>query len=86
VLDPGTSRVTAGLLPARSAERGIRAGRAQQRRIAAGRIGVFHVARIGSETGGLVVTADHPVVLGLTILGSVGASTSAAIPDPSYAG
>ena len=33
-----------------------------------------------------MITADHPVVVGLTLLGADGASISAAIPDLSYGG
>jgi hypothetical protein len=33
-----------------------------------------------------VVTANHPIVVGLTVLGNAGASLSAAIPDLSYGG
>jgi len=33
-----------------------------------------------------VITADHPVFVGLTVLGAAGASTSAAFPDYEYDG
>jgi hypothetical protein len=73
VLNPGHRAVSARL---RRADGGT-----TERSVAPGKVVVLHVADIGAESGALVVTADHPVVVGLTVLGSVGASTSAAIPD-----
>jgi hypothetical protein len=75
-----------GLLRAGSVDRRTSATNGAQRTIKAGGLAVFHVTRIADEQAAFVVTADHPVVVGLTMLGAAGASASAAAPDPSYPG
>jgi hypothetical protein len=34
----------------------------------------------------VVVTADHPIIVGVLVIGAAGISTSIAIPDVSYRG
>jgi hypothetical protein len=86
VLDPGAQPGTAALLPAESLDRRAGVSSEPERAIKAGGLGTFHVARVNGDSGALVVTANHPVVVGLTMLGGAGASTTAAVPDPAYAG
>ena len=51
-----------------------------------GKAGIQQV-KLGSGTDSAwVITAAHPIVVGLTLLGADGASLSSAIPDPSYGG
>jgi hypothetical protein len=87
VLNPGGQPVTAALLPAAFIDRRAGATSEPELAIAPGRAKVLNVARLGRQPGGaLVVTANHPIVVGLTVLGNAGASLSAAIPDLSYGG
>jgi hypothetical protein len=86
VLDPGAGPAVVGLLRAGRVDRGTSATSGEHRKIKAGGLAVFHVAHIGDEQSAFVVTADHAVVVGLTVLGAAGASASAAAPDPSYSG
>jgi hypothetical protein len=87
VLNPGTEPVTAAMLPASSVDRRVGPTSEPELAIGPGRAKVLKVVLLGSRPGGaLVVTAQHPIVVGLTLLGPAGASISTAIPDPSYAG
>lgn len=80
VLDSGPGSVEATLRRARGAT-----GR-ESRTIKGGHVGVLHVSGVHEAGGALVVTADRPVVVGLTVLGDAGASNSEAIPDPGFGG
>jgi hypothetical protein len=86
VLDPGRTPVTATLLPAPQVDRRTGPTSEPERAISPGRLAVFQIVHLDAQTDAMVVTADHPVVVGLTVLGNAGASTSAAIPDLAYAG
>lgn len=87
VLNPGTEPVTAALLPAAFVDRPAGATSEPEVAVAPGTAEVLQIVRIGRRPGGaLVITANHPIVLGLTMLGPAGASISAAIPDLSYPG
>jgi Family of unknown function (DUF5719) len=87
VLNPGGAPVTAEILPASFIDRRSGATSEPELAIAPGKAKIQRIVLRGSETdGALVVTADHPIVVGLTVLGDAGASVSTAIPDPSYGG
>jgi hypothetical protein len=86
VLNPGADPITAELLPADSVDRRVGPTSEPELAVAPGKAKVLKVV-LGSGAGGaLVITAQHPIVVGLTVLGNAGASISTAIPDPSYAG
>jgi hypothetical protein len=86
VFDPGAQSAEVGMLRADGVGPRTSATNGAQRTVKAGGVAVFHVVGIGDEQTALVVTADHPVVVGLTVIGAAGASASAALPDPSYLG
>ena len=87
VFNPGTEPVTAALLPAEFVDRPTGATSEPELAVAPGTAEVLQIVRIGHRPGGaLVITANHPIVVGLTMLGPAGASISAAIPDLSYDG
>jgi ABC-type transporter Mla maintaining outer membrane lipid asymmetry permease subunit MlaE len=44
------------------------------------------VAQVNAGRDAVVVTAQHPIVVGLTVLGRAGAAVTAAIPDHTRAG
>ncbi len=87
VYNPGPDPVTAEMLPADFVDRRRGATSEPEIAIAPGKAKVLRLVLLGSDPGGaLVVTAQHPVVVGFTLLGEAGASISTAIPDPSYRG
>jgi len=87
LLDPGADPVTAELLPAAFVDRPTGASSEPEVAVGPGTAEVLQITNIGHRLGGaLVITANHPIVVGLTMLGPAGASVSAAIPDLSYAG
>jgi len=86
VLNPGTDPATAAMLPARSVDRRVGPTSEPEVAVAPGKAAVLKVTLGRSAGGALVITAQHPIVVGLTLLGAAGASVSAAIPDPSYTG
>ena len=86
VVNPGGAPVTAAMLPASAVDRRTGPSSEPELAIAPGAAQVLQLPS-GSESGGAwVITAQHPIVVGLTALGTAGASISTAIPDPSYAG
>jgi hypothetical protein len=87
VYDPGPDPVTATLLTADSVDRRVGPTSEPEVAVAPGKAGVLRlVARSRGSAGAWVITANHPIVVGLTLLGAGGASLSAAIPDLTYAG
>jgi hypothetical protein len=79
VLNPGTEPVTAALLPADEVDRRIGPTSEPELAIAPGEA---KTVRVSSRSGAaLVVTADHPVVVGLTMLGDAGVAVTTGIPD-----
>jgi hypothetical protein len=86
VYNPGPEPVTAALLPADSVDRRVGPTSEPELAIAPGKAKVVQLALLGSDSLAAVVTANHPVVVGLTMLGDAGASISSGITDPSYAG
>jgi len=86
VFDPGSDPVTAALLPASSIDRKVGPTSEPELAVGPGKAGIQQV-KLGSGTDSAwVITAAHPIVVGLTLLGADGASLSSAIPDPSYGG
>jgi len=86
VYNPGPEPVTAALLPADSVDRRVGPTSEPELAIAPGKAKVVQLALLGSDSLAAVVTANHPVVVGLTMLGDAGASISSGIADPSYTG
>jgi hypothetical protein len=86
VADVGTGPVTASLLPADQVDRGVGPSSEPELSVAPNSMAAFTVRDLRTHRGVLVVTADHPVYVGLTVLGAAGASTSAAFPDYEYTG
>jgi hypothetical protein len=74
------------MLPASLVDRRTGATSEPELAIAPGRAKILQVVLGRRADGALVVTANHPIVVGLTVLGAAGASVSAAIPDPAYGG
>jgi hypothetical protein len=81
VFNPGSEPVTAALLPADLVDRKVGATSEPELAIPAGAAKTVRLALLGSRSSAGVVTADHPVVVGLTVLGNAGAALSTAIPD-----
>ena len=80
VFNPGPEPVTAAVLAAADVDR--RVGPSSEPELAIG-AGAAKSLRLpaGTTLVPRVVTANHPVVVGLTVLGSVGAAVSTALPD-----
>src|SRR5262249_22185890 len=86
IYNPGPDPVTAEVLPADLVARGIGATSDPERAIAPGHAAIVRTALLGDRPQPLVVTADHPIVVGLTALGNAGAAFAAGVPDLTYAG
>jgi hypothetical protein len=81
VFNPGPDPVTAELLAAGDVDRPIGPTSEPELAIGPGQVKTVNVARLGSRTVPIVVTANHPVVVGLTLLGDAGAAVSTGLPD-----
>ena len=81
VFNPGPDPVTAELLAAGDVDRPIGPTSEPELAIGPGQVKTVNVARLGSRTVPIVVTANHPVVAGLTLLGDAGAAVSTGLPD-----
>jgi hypothetical protein len=86
VYNPGPSAVTAELLPAGAVDRRVGVTSAPEVAIPAGAVRTVRVAQVNAGRDAVVVTAQHPIVVGLTVLGRAGAAVTAAIPDLTRAG
>ena len=86
VYNPGSEPVTAALLPADAIDRRVGPTSEPELAIAPGKAKIVKLSLLGGSSSAAVITANHPVVIGLTVLGDAGASISPAIPDPAYAG
>ncbi len=86
VANLGRSPVTAALLPADQVDRSVGPTSEPELAIAPNAVGSFRVTNLRIRRGTLVITTDHPVFVGLTIIGPAGVSTSAAVPDLEYRG
>ena len=78
--------VFADWLPADQIDRAVGPTSEPERAVAPNSLATFTVLNLRTPRGALVITADHPVFVGLTVLGAAGASTSAAFPDYEYDG
>jgi hypothetical protein len=86
VFNPGTEPVTAALLPASLIDRSSGATSEPEVAIAPGATKILRLSLLGDRPVTAVVTAQHPVVVGLTVLGDAGAAIAEAIPDLAYGG
>ncbi len=84
VFNPGTEPVTAALLPASLIDRSSGAASEPEVAIPPGGAKVIRLSLLGDRPVTAVVTAEHPIVVGLTVLGDAGAAIAEAIPDLAY--
>ena len=81
VFNPGTEPVTAELLSAEDVDRRIGPTSEPELAIGPGEVKTVRLVLLGSGQGATVVTANHPIVVGLTVLGGAGAAVETALPD-----
>ena len=74
VFNPGPEPVTAELLPADLVDRRVGATSEPELAIPPGAAKTVRLALLGARPVPTVVTANHPVVVGLTVLGDAGAA------------
>jgi hypothetical protein len=84
VYNPGPDPVTAAVLAAGDVDRRVGPTSEPELAIAPGRAKTVRSTRLGGRPIATVVTANHPVVVGFTVLGNAGAAVSAALPDLTY--
>ncbi|HLM17718.1 MAG TPA: DUF5719 family protein, partial [Acidimicrobiia bacterium] len=84
VFNPGPDPVTAEVLAAGDVDRPVGPTSEPELAIAPGRAKSVRVTRRGGRPIATVVTGNHPVVVGFTVLGTGGAAVSAALPDLTY--
>jgi hypothetical protein len=81
VFNPGPDPVTAEVLAAGDVDRKVGPTSEPELAIAPGKAKTVRVVRLGSRPIATVVSANHRVVVGLTVLGNAGAAMSTALPD-----
>jgi len=86
VFNPGPEPVTAELLAADDVDRRIGPTSEPELAIGPGEVKTVRVVLLGAGQGATVVTANHPVVVGLTVLGDAGAAIATALPDLTHGG
>jgi hypothetical protein len=86
VFNPGPDPVTAELLPADQVDRTVGPTSEPELAIAPGTVKSIAAARVGRRAIPVVVTANHPVVVGVTVLGGAGAAVSKGVPDFTHGG
>jgi hypothetical protein len=86
VFNPGPAPVTASLLAAGDVDRRIGPTSEPELAIAPGRVKTVRLSLRGARPVAAVVTADHPVVVGLSLLGDAGAAVSTGLPDLTHGG
>jgi hypothetical protein len=86
VFNPGPDPVTAEILAARDVDRRVGPTSEPELAIAPGQAKTVRVVTVGSRPVPTVVTAGHPVVVGLTLLGNAGAAIATAVPDLNHGG
>lgn len=86
VFNPGPEPVTAELLAADLVDRRVGATSEPELAIPPGAAKTVRLAVLGARPLPTVVTANHPVVVGLTVLGDAGAGLSTALPDLTHGG
>jgi hypothetical protein len=85
VFNPGPEPVTAEVLAAGDVDRRVGPTSEPELAIAPGKAKTVRLTRLRGRPIATVVTANHPVVVGFTVLGNAGAALSAALPDLTYA-
>jgi hypothetical protein len=85
VLNPGSEPVTASLLGSDDVDRRIGPTSESELAIGPGKVKTARVV-LGAGEPAMVVTAEHPIVVGLTVLGGAGAAVTTALPDLSHGG
>jgi hypothetical protein len=83
IFNPGPRPVTAAVLAADLVDRRVGATSEPERAIAPGEAKTVQLAAPGRAVP-MVVTADHPVVVGATVLGDAGGAVTEALPDLSH--
>jgi Family of unknown function (DUF5719) len=86
VFNPGPDPVTAELLPADQIDRAVGPTSEPELAVAPGQAKSIPATRVSGHRGAIVVTTDHPVLVGLTVLGRAGAAVSTGIPDFTHGG
>jgi hypothetical protein len=86
VFNPGPEPITAALLPAAQVDRTTGPTSEPELAVAPGAAKTIRATRVGTHAVPIVVTANHPVVVGLTVLGTAGAGVSTGIPDFTHGG
>ncbi len=85
VFNPGPDPVTAEVLPAADIDRRVGPTSEPELAIAPGKAKTVRLTRPGSRPIATVITANHPVVVGFTVLGNAGAAIGGAVPDLTHA-
>jgi hypothetical protein len=83
VFNPGPGGVTASLLPADQVDRTSGPTSEPELAVAPGSAQTISITRVNGSAA-VVVTAEHPIVVGLTVLGRAGTAMSTAVPDLSH--
>jgi hypothetical protein len=86
VLNPGSDPVTAAVLSAVDVDRRVGPTSEPELAVAPGQVKTLQLPQRGARTVPVVITADHPIVIGYTTLGAAGAAASVAIPDLHHGG
>jgi hypothetical protein len=86
VFNPGPDPVTASFLPADQVDRAVGPTSEPELAIGPGQAKTIDATRVGKRAVPVVVTSNHPVVVGLTVLGAAGAALSGGIPDFTHGG
>jgi Family of unknown function (DUF5719) len=85
VFNPGPDPVTAEVLAAVDVDRRVGPTSEPELAIAPGKAKAVRLTLRRGRPVATVVSANHPVVVGFTVLGNAGAATSAALPDLTHA-
>jgi hypothetical protein len=86
VFNPGPDPVTVALLPADLVDRARGAASEPEVAVPPGEMRTLRLALLGTRRSAAVLTAEQPIVVGLTALGRAGASISLGVPDFSHGG
>jgi hypothetical protein len=81
VFNPGPDPMTAEVLAAGDVDRRVGPTSEPELAIAPGKAKTVRLVGLGSRPIASVITANHAVVVGYTVLGNAGAAMSAALPD-----
>jgi hypothetical protein len=86
VFNPGTEPVTAEVLAAGDVDRAVGPTSEPELAIGPGKVKTLRLSLLGARPVAAVVTANHPVVVGLTLMGDAGAAVSTGLPDLNVGG